>query len=119
MEKPNLKSVKDKEVIAYIEHLENLLEKFLNSPYANSYISTKKILDDWNKQLAEHRINIFDNEDVKKFAMVKTVLKEQKFYTEQIEYYKSKMTAAEVKSADDRILAEGSIAEKYIFKDKE
>lgn len=118
MEKPNLKSVKDKEVLAYIEHLEKLLEKYSNSPYADSYISTKKILDDWNKQLSEHRIDIFNSEDSKKFAMVKTFLKEQKFYTEQIEYYKSKMTASEVKSADDRILADGAVAEKYIFKDK-
>jgi hypothetical protein len=118
MEKPNLKSVKDKDVIAYIEYLEKMLEKFSNSPYADSYISTKKILDDWNKQLSEHRIDIFNADDAKKFSMVKTFLKEQKFYTEQIEYYKSKMTASEVKSADDRILAEGAIAEKYIFKDK-
>lgn len=92
MIRPNLKSVKDKDVISYIEYLENQLK----TPYINSFLSLKSLVDRGNKQLSDTANEQIDFES-KAFAAVSKFISLQKGYYEQMDYFKSKMNPEEVK----------------------
>jgi hypothetical protein len=95
MERPNLKSCKDKTILSYIEHLENQLK----SPFADSYMAIKKIVDRGNHQLNTTEIDIFDPEHEKKSAMIGKFLDKLESYSKQMEYFKSKMNPDEIKAS--------------------
>jgi len=116
MTKPNLKYV-PKEIEQYIEFLEEELEKFLSSPYLDSYRACMNTIQSWNRQLTAQEIDIFNVEDKPKFEMAHKYLTEQKPYIEQLEYLRSLMNPMQqreiMKNIENKKLG---IAEKIALK---
>lgn len=108
MERPSLKGLKDKSIIQYIEYLENQLK----SPFADSYMAIKKIVDRGNLQLTTSDIDIFDPEHEKKSAMIGKFLDKLEGYSKQMEYFKSKMSPDEYKKANAVVKDDG--VEEYL-----
>lgn len=48
MERPK---IKDPEVLKYVTHMEEELQKYRRSPYASTYITLLSQINDWNDQL--------------------------------------------------------------------
>jgi hypothetical protein len=94
----NRPPIKDKAVLAYVQYLENQL----SSPFADSYLAIKKIVDKGNDQLINTEIDIFDSDDEKKSSMVQKYISQLKTYSEQMIYFKSKMTGEEIIEADKK-----------------
>lgn len=96
MQRPT--NIKDKNALAYIEYLESevkSLEAQLKSPYAESYLAIKKIVDAGNKQIMEEDFDIFDEASEKKSAMIQKFLNKTEDYSKQMEYFKSMMSPAD------------------------
>ena len=104
MERPK---IKDKEVLAYVEYLEAQLK----SPFAESYMAIKKMVDKGNKQLLTTEIDIFNPEDEKKSAMVGKFIDKLEGYSKQMIYFKSKMNPSEVEASDRIVTKEGGVEE--------
>jgi len=103
MIKPSLKSIKDQSVLAYVEYLENQLK----SPFADSYMAIKKIVDKGNEQIKNTEIDIFKVEDEKKSAMIGKFLDKLESYSKQMDYFKSKMSPEEIKKSTIVTKSEG------------
>lgn len=115
MDRPNLKSIKDKSVIEYIDYLESQLK----TPFAESYLAIKKIVEAGNAQIKKETFDIFDPSSDKKTAMVAKFLDSQQKYAEQMMYFKSKMTESEVKDLDKIALDSAPALERQVFKSQE
>lgn len=113
MEKPD--TIKDKSALAYIEYLENKLELFTKSPYTNSYIALKRMVDRGNLQLEQA-----GNEDIDfdsdKFKAISKFALQQKDFLDQLDYFRSKMTPPEQKVLDEQMKQGAGIAEKVAMK---
>lgn len=107
MVRPNLKGI-NKNVVEYIESLESQLK----SPFYDSYMAIKKIVDRGNLQLTTTEIDIFDPEHEKKSVMIGKFLDKLENYSKQMEYFKSKMNPEELKKASQVVKAEG--VEEYL-----
>lgn len=116
MERP---IIKDKGALAYVEYLENRLKVYEQSPYVSSYLSLAQTIDNWNKQLFEHQINILNVEDKPKFEMAHKFLTEQKPYIEQLEYLRKLMTPEEQREiAKKKSIENVGVAEKMAMNGK-
>ena len=103
MEKPSLKSVKDKLILEYIEYLEKQLKIFTESSYVNSYLSIKTIVDTGNKQIAEKVIDIFTPEGQKDHQSITKFGAQLQKYEEQMESFRAKMNPQQQRELDARI----------------
>lgn len=91
---------KDKALNAYVDYQLAELDKFKKSPYVNSYLSIRKLVDKGNltiNNMADEAELDFDSE---KFKGVEKFLSKQKEYYEQMEYFRGKMTSSEKKEVD-------------------
>lgn len=93
MEKPKETSlIKDKSVLSYISYLEEIVKKFQESNYINTYLSIKLLIDKGNKaiySLASSKEFDFESD---KFKGVEKFLSKQKDYYDQLDYFKNKMS---------------------------
>lgn len=115
MEKPT--NIKDKAAIAYIDFLENKLQFFTKSPYVNSYLSLKRLVDRGNLQLDQSAEDEIDFES-KKFKSMSEFITKQKTYMEQLEYYRSKMNPLDQQELDQEMRKSAGIAEKVAMKNQ-
>jgi len=109
MTKPNLSKVKDKSVLEYIAYLENQLK----SPYAESYLSLKRMIDKGNSQIKNIEIDIFTPEGEAKFKQASKFSSQLKDWFDQLEYFKSKMSPEEIISINKGIIKEEGV-EQYL-----
>lgn len=109
MKRPDLKGIKNKDVIAYIEHL----EAQLNTPYFNSFKSIKKIVDNGNRQIDALNIDIFTPEGEYQFKLVSKFANSIKDLFDQMEYLKSKMSPDEAAEAN-RLIVKPEGVEQFI-----
>lgn len=86
-------NIKDKNVLAYIEYLEEQLK----TPYAEAYISLKNVVDKGNEQLKNFEMDIFTPEGEMKFKQALKFSSQLQDFFLQMEYFKSKMSPDEVK----------------------
>ena len=91
MTRPDLKKVKDKPVLDYIEYLENQLK----TPYAESFMSLKRMVDKGNKQLTTFDIDIFTPEGEIQFRQASKFSSQLKTWFEEMDFFKSKMSPEE------------------------
>lgn len=113
MEKPT--NIKDKNVLAFINHLEAKLEAYTKSPYVNSYMSLKRMVDRGNLQLEQSADSDIDF-DSDKFKAVSKFVSLQKDYLEQMDYYRTKMIPLEQRQIDEEMKGNAGIAEKVAMK---
>lgn len=92
MKKPELKNIKDKSVIEYIEYLESQLK----TPYADSFLSLKRMVDKGNSQIKNTEIDIFTPDGDAKFKQASKFSSQLKDWFDQMEYFKSKMSPEEI-----------------------
>lgn len=129
MERP---AIKDKAILAYVEHIEKKLEAFEFSPYAKTYMTLLKQIESFNEQLTIKKIvkkiegenvemvqgfiDLFGDSNDKSFD------KSWKFFGDAISLHetldklRAKMTPEE--KSDARKLGAQATAEKYIFTDE-
>ena len=100
MLKPSLKSIKDKSIIEYIEYLENQLKVYTESTCSQSYLNLKRIVDAGNQQLSTFEIDILTEEGQKKYKLVSKFVSDMQENTEQLEFFKSRMTPLEIASVE-------------------
>lgn len=115
MEKPT--NIKDRNALAFIQYLESKLETYTKSPYVNSYMSLKRLIDRGNQQLvesadAEEEIDF----ESRKFKSMSEFISKQKGYMEQLEYYRLKMLPPEVRELEEQMKQNAGIAEKVALK---
>lgn len=113
MNRPDLSKIKDKGILEYIVFLENQLK----SPYAESFVSLKKMIDKGNAQIKESDIDIFTPEGETKFKQASKFSSQLKDWFEQLDYFKSRMTPDEIKSAEG-VIEKASIDKKVGFAEK-
>lgn len=111
MERP---IIKDKAVSAYVDYLEHKLSGFERSPYLNSYLALKKMLDKGNEQLISLASVEIDFEG-DAFKGASKFMSLQRDYSDQMDYFRSKMTATEREAVDTSNLG---IAEKLALNSK-
>lgn len=109
MKRPDLKGVKNKEIVSYIEYLESQL----NTPYFNSFKSIKKIVDNGNRQIDSLTIDIFTPEGESQFKLVSKFANSIKDLFEQMEYLKSKMSPDEA-AESNRLIIKPDGVEQFI-----
>lgn len=124
MKKPELKNIKDKSVIEYIEYLESQLEKFTKNTYCDSYLSLKKIVDKGNQQISSIEIDILTDDGEKQYKSIAKFAAQLKEYGEQMEYFKSKMNPGEVDAIEGVLIKKTldkkvGVAEKMALKNKD
>lgn len=113
MNKPDLSKIKDKSVLEYISHLESKLSNYENSVYSTSYVTLKKIVEKGNEQIKNIEIDILTDEGEKQYKFVAKFVSQLKEYSEQLDYFKSKMSPGEVEKADSEgVLHKNSIGKK-------
>jgi hypothetical protein len=92
--------IKDAAVLAYVEHLEIQLNKFLKSPYAPTYMAILKQIEDWNAQLQKNKIDLFADKDAKEFDRSWKYFMEAVEVLERLDKMRKLMTPEETKEAD-------------------
>lgn len=100
MEKP---IIKDKNALAYIDYLENKLRIYTDSPYTPSYISIKKIVDSINFQIQKIDINIESEDSDKQFKNITKFAAQLQDYSEQLDFFKSRMNPDDVARANEKV----------------
>lgn len=101
--------IKDKAAKAYVEYLEGELSRFTKSPYVNSYLSIRSLVEKGNKtisNMAQAEELDFDDD---KFKGVEKFLSKQKDYYEQMDYFMAKMNPGERGSADKGIIKDEGV----------
>lgn len=116
MEKPT--NIKDKNALAYIMFLESRLEVFIKSPYSNSYLALKKMVDRGNLQMAKAGDADIDFESESYKAISKFALS-QKEFLETLDDYRKKMSPLEQKDLDAEMKEGAGIAEKVAMKNQD
>lgn len=106
MEKPNLKSIKEKSILSYIEYLEDQLKKYTESSYVDSYLSIKRIVDNGNLQISKREIDIFSDEGQKAHKSISNFVSQLKGYEDQMEYFRSKMNPAQQRELNAKLKEE-------------
>ena len=87
-----------------------LAEAFLKmtaKPQWDAYVTLKTVIDDWNKQIQDKGIDIFGLKDDKSFDRGIKYLSEIGDYAESLEKMVNKLTAEEVKTAEEKSLQNG------------
>lgn len=109
MQRPDLKSIKNKDVLEYISYL----EKQLQTPYFNSYISIKKIIDNGNAQIAKVNLDILSPEGEAQFKLVTKFASSIGDLFSQMESLKGKMSPDELVRLE-KIAAKPEGVEEYL-----
>lgn len=109
MQRPDLKSVKNKDVLEYI----NYLEKQLETPYFTSYISIKKIINDGNDQIGKVKLDILSPEGEGQFKLITKFASSLSDLFEQMEKLKAKMTPDEALRLE-KIVSKPEGVEEYL-----
>lgn len=91
-----------KELAQENEHLKELLKIYEESPFESSYIACKSTIENFNKQLSEKEINIFDIEDKPKFEMAHKYLTEIDGYLASLDKIRSRMNPEIAKDLDKK-----------------
>lgn len=116
MEKPI--NIKDKNALAYINYLESRLDIFIKSPYSNSYLALKKMVDRGNLQMEKAGDADIDFESDKYKSISKFALS-QKEFLETLDDYRKKMSPLEQKDLDAQMKDGAGIAEKVAMKNQD
>ena len=98
MEKPV--KIKDKDALAYIEFLESKLKIYTDSPYSQTYITIKKIVDSINNQIQKIDINIDAEDSGKTMKKVTESAEQLGGYIKTLDSLQAKMNPAEVIAAN-------------------
>ncbi len=93
MEKPI--KIKDKDALAYIEYLEKKLQIYTDSPYTQTYITIKKIVDSINNQIQIIDINIDSDDSAKTMKKITESAKQLEEYVETLDSLRAKMNPAD------------------------
>ncbi len=113
MNKPDLSKVKDKSVLEYISQLESKLNKYESSIHSASYLTLKKIVDNGNDQIKNIEFDILTEDGEKQYKLVAKFIKELQEYSDQLDYFKSKMSPTEIEKADSEgVLKKNSLGKK-------
>ena len=118
MEKP---IIKDKAIIAYVEHLELQLSNILSSPYYSTYVTIKGQIDSFNEQLTikeptkvkvfvgdvleevnitPGKIDLFADKDSKEFDRAWKYLLESVDLSKKLDELRKLLTPDETKKAE-------------------
>jgi hypothetical protein len=118
MEKP---TIKDKAILAYVEHLELQLSNILSSPYYNTYVTIKGQIDSFNEQLTikeptkvkvfvgdvleevnitPGKIDLFADKDSKEFDRAWKYLLESVDLSKKLDELRKLLTPDEAKKAE-------------------
>jgi len=90
MDRP--KVIKDKACLEYIEHLEAQLK----TPYAEAFLSLKRMVDKGNSQLKTTDFDVFTPDGESKFKQAAKFTSQLKDWYTEMEYFKSKMSPQEI-----------------------
>ncbi len=93
MNKPKLNPTKDKVAIEYIEYLEAQLK----TPYAEAFLSLKRMVDQGTSQIKDIKFNVFDVDGETKFKQAAKFTSQLKDWYSEMEYFKSKISPEELK----------------------
>jgi len=93
MERP---PIKDKAVLAYVEYLEGQLK----TPYADAFISLKRMVDNGTVQMKNIEFDVFTPEGETKFKQAAKFTSQLKDWYSEMEYFKSKMSPDEIKKVN-------------------
>lgn len=100
------------------EELKARIEKIIELPIYQSYLSISVQLENWNKQLQTQKINLFESENKPIFEMAYKYFVEMKPLLELQEYLRSKLTEDEAPKAKQAISAlEKALQERGAFKE--
>lgn len=102
MKKPELKNLKNKEILDYIEYLENSLQIIFDNKYMlDCYLSVTKKITEWNEQLNGKKIDILDSDNKTVFEMVHKYFTELKYYIELANDIKNKLTPEQKRELEE------------------
>lgn len=135
MDKPNLKGVKDPEVLSYISYLEERLRKIIENPRWKSYAAARSQVDNWNDQITLHIserpnpenaeqkvqvlggfIDLFADKDSKEFDRVWKFISEVGALEDALEKMLLKLDTKEKESAETAVST--SSAEYHMYRKK-
>lgn len=105
MDRPKI--IKDKACLEYIEYLEAQLK----TPYAEAFISLKKMVDKGNEQLKEVSFSVFTDDGEKTFRQAGKFTAQLKDWYTEMEYFKSKMSPQEVADAQKGVVKSEGVEE--------
>lgn len=74
----------------------------VSSPYYEGYTTVKSQVMTWQKDIQEKKITISGDEKDKKFERAHKFFSELKPYYDLLDFFRSKMTPEEVRSADEK-----------------
>ncbi len=136
MEKPNLKSVKDKEVLAYIEYLEKQTAILTTNSRAKTYVALRNQVNSWVEQLTIREakmphpedpnkvidvtlgyVDLFGNKDEKEFDRVWKFMEGADEMEDRLQKMYDKLLPQEKEDVDKIPL--GSSVERHIFNKKD
>lgn len=94
-----------------IKELEEKLAVFEKSPYKNGYLSSYTQISTWDKKMIESPISLeaVGEDDLKAFDKAIKYLERKKALFEDLDYFRSKMTAEEKKDVDKLETASHSV----------
>lgn len=134
MEKPNLKSLKDKSVIDYIEYLESELSIFKKSPNVESYLTVYNQVSSFNTQLqlGEQKtevgedgikvtvqagfVDLFASKDDKSFDRTKWYFENILQLNKTLAELRKLMTPEDIKNLNKKMPLSEDSAENYLKK---
>ncbi|MES2395800.1 MAG: hypothetical protein V4549_07345 [Bacteroidota bacterium] len=105
MNKPNLSKVKDKSVLEYISSLEDQLK----TPYAEAFISLKRMVDNGTDQMKNIVFDVFTPEGETKFKQAAKFTAQLKVWYSEMEYFKSKMSPEEIVEVSKGVVKEDGV----------
>jgi hypothetical protein len=106
-----------KEVLPYIESLENELNVFKLSPYVKTYLSILVQVDNFNNQLTSQKIDLFADKDQKEFDRSWKYMLESVDMLEKLDKLRKLMTPEQQKEAQKQIdIKNLGMAEKIALK---
>lgn len=132
MLRPDLKSIKDKSILAYIEHLEKSVSQIENNSRYKTFIALRKQVDNWNEQITIKEevemiipgsgekikvkpgfVDLFADKDTKDFDRVFKYIMEADGIEDNLQKMFDKLKPEE--KSDAAKILQGSSAEKHIF----
>ena len=86
------KVIKDKSCLEYIEYLEAQLK----TPYAEAFLSLKRMVDQGTSQIKDIKFNVFDSDGETTFKQAAKFTSQLKDWYSEMEYFKSKISPEEM-----------------------
>ncbi len=131
--------IKEKDVLAYVEYLEQQLEVFLQSPFKATYITLKSQIDSFNEQLTigipetksieiegkphelvwtPGKIDLFADKNAKEFDRAYKYLGDCGSFANTLAELQKKLTPEERKDIEAKLEAAAPLAERIALADK-